>query len=486
MSDDEHDDERTRRIIGRSPAVAVPPFDALRRAPTRSARRSVAVTLATVIVAVAALYAGQAVSTFRQQQASPSAGVAAPSATTSSKVVLPQPILQPITRTSAAAQVAWLINYTLDSLPPLIGVDPSGTIVGRIDASLNDGRSFRSSDGALLALVANDHITTYSGLDGSRQRIYPRRPNGGVIDAAFSPDGQWLAVIAPESYVQVFDLRSGLSQTIPLVHDPNAATPGMSGTFNGPIWSTLVFSLDSKRLYTLVDWGGPMRVTSFDVTASGLVQAATALSGQGAQRFVSCDGPGLTARVVPGGQTLIAFCHYDGDVWLIDLRSLTLLADIRTGQTNPFEFSPIFTPDGQLVYVRGSTRISAVDVATRRVVGPAAAPATPDAPGPFSWLFGQANAGYIASTVPISPDGTKLYFSDGGGIKVLRIPDLKLIRQLASGLNLAEVWVSGDGKTVFATDAGHSLYVIPESGGSPVIVTLPGQNGGYFIASEHG
>jgi len=108
VSDEQHDDERLRRIIGRSPAVAVPPFDALRRAPKRSARRSIAVTLATVIVAVAALYAGQQLSTFRQQQATTPTGAAAPSATPTQKVVLPQPVPQPITRTGAAAQVAWI------------------------------------------------------------------------------------------------------------------------------------------------------------------------------------------------------------------------------------------------------------------------------------------------------------------------------------------------------------------------------------------
>jgi WD40 repeat protein len=486
MSDDQSEEERLRRIIGRPPAVAVPPFDALRRVPKRSARRSIGVTLATVIVAVAALYAGQQLSTFRQQQASPTTGVAAPSGTASGsptaspKVVLPQPVPQPVTRTSAAAQVAWLGTSAQDGTAELVGVDPRGAIVARMPWA--EGRPYRSADGTLIVVVADDHISAYSALDGSKQRTYPRQPTGGVIDVAFSPDGRWMAFIGSQAYVQVIDLRSGLTQTTPLATDPNAAMPGMSGSFTGPIWSTLVFARDSARLYTIVDWGGPLRLTAFTVTPTGLVQTATAVAGVGGARLPTCSGPGLAPRVLPDGRTLMAFCNYDGDVWLIDLATLTETADIRTGQTNPFEQVPIFTPDGQLVYLRSQSKLKAFDVHTRSVLGPVFAPKTTSDPGPFSWLFGQANAGYIAPTIPVSPDGTKLYWSGSGGIEVLRIPDLKLIAQLAPGLDLNEVWVSGDGKTLYATGSKNELYVIPEGGGAPIAVPVDGT----FFASEHG
>jgi WD40 repeat protein len=490
MSDEQRDDERMRRIMGRSQSVSVPPFEALRRASAGSPRRTIAVTLATVLVAIAALYAGRELSTFRQQQVAPSAGVAAPSATPSGsptaspKVVLPQPIPQPITRTSAAAQVAWIGTSAQDGTAQLIGVDPSGKIVARMPWS--EGRPYRSADGASMVIVADDHISVYSALDGSKQRTISRRETGSVIDVAFSPNGQWLALILSQQVaVQVIDLRSGLTQTTPLASDPNAATPGMSGTFSGPIWSTLAFARDSVHLYAIVDWGGPLRLTAFNVTPTGLVQTETVVSGQGGKTFPSCGGPGLAPRVLPDGKTLVAFCNYDGDVWAIDLATFTTIADVRTGQTNPFEQAPIFTPDGQLVYLRSQSKLKVVDLATRSVLGPVFAPKKTDDPGPFSWLFGQAYAGYIAPTVPVSPDGTKLYWSGSGGILVLRIPDLKLIAQLASGLDsLNEVWVSGDGKTLYATDFAKGLYVIPESGGAPINLPLPAQ--GIFFASEHG
>jgi len=339
VTDDQRDDDRMRRLMARSQPVSVPPFDALRPTPARSARRSIAVTLATVIVAVAVLYAGQQLSAFRQQQASPTTGVAAPSGTAdgkptaSPKVVLPQPVPQPVTRTSAAAQVAWLGTYAPDGTAELVGVDPTGAIVARLPWS---ARPYRSADGTLIVMVADDQITAYSTLDGSKRWTYPRKPAAGVIDVAFSPDGRWMALIAPQAFVQLIDLRTGSAQTTPLASDPNAATPGMSGSFSGPIWSTLVFARDSTRLYTIVDWGGPLRLTAFNVTPSGLVQTATAVGGNGAARLPTCSGPGLAPRVLPDGRTLMAFCNYDGDVWLIDLATLTEVDDIRTGQTNPF------------------------------------------------------------------------------------------------------------------------------------------------------
>jgi hypothetical protein len=93
----------------------------------------------------------------------------------------------------------------------------------------------------------------------------------------------------------------------------------------------------------------------------------------------------------------------------------------------------------------------------------------------------------------MSPDGLKLYAAASTGITVLRVPDLKPIGKLGESLRLNEVWVSGDGKTVFANsdyapggvDPGTGLYVMPESGGPPITVTLPLPID-RFIASEHG
>jgi WD40 repeat protein len=495
------DDQRMRGIMARSGAVSVPPFDALRRAPARSAGRSVAVTLATVLVAVAALYAGRELSTFRQQQVSPSAGVAGPTASASAtnRATLPQPIAQPITRTSPAAQVAWVSTSELVSPQErrtvLVGVDPAGRIVGRIDGSVDpfNYRTWRSADGATLVTIGDAVITAYSALDGTVQRRYAREPRDGVVDAVFSPDGRWIALIGSSAYVQVLDLRTGITQTTPLAHDPKPQTPGLTvapGVSLGLIWSTLAFTPDSTRLVTVVDWAGPLSVTAFDVTPTGLVQTARAVDGQGGKTFRGCAGPGLAPKVVAGGQTLVTYCHVDGSVTFIDLPTLTTSASVQADMRNPFWLAPIFTPDGQLLYLHQYPSfgdvMQVVDLRSHSLLGPVPTPTKVDQPGPFSWLFPVAYAGGTPSTVPVSPDGLKVYAAAKGAIAVLRVPDLKPLARLAEGYTLNEVWISGDGKTVYATDGGKGLLVIREDGsGQPITITLPAQVGG-FIASEHG
>ena len=500
MSDEQRDDERMRRILGRPASMAVPPFDALRRAPARSARRSIAVTTATVLVAVTALYAGRELSTFRQEQVSPSAGVARPTAKASAttKARLPQPIAQPITRTSPAAQVAWVSTSELVSPQErrtvLVGVDPAGKIVGRIDGSVDpfNYRAWRSADGAMLVTIGDAVITAYSALDGTIQRRYAREPRDGVVDAAFSPDGRWFALIGSAAYVQVLDLRTGVTQTTPLAHDPKPQTPGLTvapGVAIGLIWSTLAFTPDSKRLFTIVDWAGPLSVTAFDVTPTGLVQTARAVDGQSGKTFRGCGGPGLAPKIVGGGQTLVLYCHVDGSVTFIDLPTLTTSANVQADMRNPFWLAPIFTPDGQLLYLHQYPSfgdvMQVVDLRSHALLGPVPTPTKVDQPGPFSWLFPVAYAGGTPSTVPVSPDGLRLYSVGSVGITVLRVPDLKPIATLGAGFALSEVWISGDGKTVYATDRGKGLHVMPDGGGPVITVSMPVDIGG-FIASEHG
>jgi hypothetical protein len=480
MSDEQRDEERILQLLGRSQPVSVPPFESLRSASVRSARRSVAVTLVTVLVAVAALYAGRALSNYRQQ-ATPTAGVAAPTATATSsssaspKVVLPQPIRQPITRTSPAAQVAWVSTYGDAGQSSVIGIDPSGKFVGM----LGQGRYWRSADGSSLVGATDTAITVYSAADGVVERTFGRNPADAVADMAFTPDGRWLAFIGAGGYVQVVDLRTGLAQTMPLSR-PTAPTNG-SG-------STLLFSADSKHLYTIVDWSSP-RITAFDVTSTGLVQVASAVDGQGGQTLPGCAGPGLAPKVVGDGRTLVLYCHVDGSVGFVDLPTLTTIAIIHAEMKNPFWLAPIFTPDGQLLYLHQypafGDLMQVVDLRSRALLGPAPTPKKIEEPGLFSWLLPAAYAGGTPSTVPMSPDGLRLYAQASDGITVLRVPDLKPVAKLASGINVNEVWISGDGKTVYATDASRGLYVIPDGGGAPIVVKLPSLIGG-FVASEHG
>ena len=412
---------------------------------------------------------------------------------------LPQPIPQPITRTSAGAQVAWLWVRSPGQPPSLIAVDPQGRKAARLGQSTEPGMAgvygvWRSADGSAVFTVGSDQITAYSALDGKVQRTYSRAP-GAIVGDAFSPDGRWLAILSLKSdlELQLIDLQNGSSQVAPVAHDPNAKLPGMTcpgGCAGKVVWGMPVFAPDSAHLYTLTDWGGPLRVNSFSNDGGKLAQTATAVDGQQGRSFPACGGPAMAAKVIAGGQTLVAFCHFDGAVWFFDLRTLSNAGVVQSHQRNPFWLSPIFTPDGQLLYLHqwpgfGDT-MQVVDLTNRRLLGPVTTPTKPGQGGPFAGLITDAYAGGVASTVPVSPDGLKLYSATDDGVMVLRIPDLKPIAKLAAGLKASEVLISGDGQTIYATaDDGKRLVVMRADGSDQRSVTLPSAGSG-FIASEHG
>jgi WD40 repeat protein len=410
-------------------------------------------------------------------------------------VALPQPIPQPITRTSPAAQVAWFWTQSADRKRSLVGIDPSGNVAASFDDSVITlaTRFWRSADGASIYLAKDDRITAYSALSGKQERSYPK-PGGGIVDAAFSPDGHWLAMLTPgpDPRIELLDLRTGQTQSAALAHDPNAKLPGLSGQTAAAIWATLVFAPNpaAADLYVLMDWGGPVRITSFSLANDKLSQVGTAVDGQNGQQFASCVAPAVAARVVAAGGILAVFCHMDGAVSFFDLKTLTSLGVVRSVQPNPFWLSPVFTPDGQLLYLHqpgdfGDT-MQVIDLAARKLLGPVPTPTKIGDRGPFSWLLPVAYAGGVASTMPISPDGLKLYSDTADGIVVLRVPDLTPIAKLAPGVRIGEIWISGDGRTVYAsTSGGQSLVVAREDGSSVKVIPVTSDLIG-FIASEHG
>jgi WD40 repeat protein len=381
-----------------------------------------------------------------------------------------------------------------------VAVDPRGRLVAldRTTSSAGAGAYgvWRSADGSTIFAAGSDQITAYSALDGTIQRTYSRAP-GNVASNAFSPDGQWLAMLLVDSGVlrlQVIDLRSGSSQMVPAGHDPNANLPGTTcsggSCANKVAWGMAVFAPDSTRVYTLTDWGGPARLEAFSLEGDKLRKTAAAVDGQGGRKVPSCSAPAMTGRVVGGGKTLVTFCYMDGAVWFFNLDTLASSGEIRSKQPNPFWLSPIFTPDGQLLYLHqwpgfGDT-MQVIDLAHQKLLGPAPTPTKLDQSGPFAWLITNAHAGGRASTVPLSPDGLKLYAAEDHGVMVLRVPDLKPLALLAPAFPASEVWISGDGRTIYAisTDGKH-LLAMGDDGSHQKTVTFAEPTIG-FIASEHG
>jgi hypothetical protein len=405
-------------------------------------------------------------------------------------VAIPAQPPQAITRTSAAAQVAWL-----EVGASLVGYDPAGKRVATIPAVYPNAvdlyNVWRSPDGAEIFTAGPDNITAHDAATGTTIASY-RRPPGSIAGDAFSPDGHYLALLvngAADFRLQVIDLQAPGAQPPPffsIPHDQGAVTPGLSG---GGQWGTAVFGPDSTRLYTITDWGGPTRLTAFELSQGRPVQVASSVDGQAGKQLPSCDGPALVSKVVGDGGTMVGFCHSSGLVRFIDLRTLNLVASVNPQQGNPFWYSPIFTPDGKRLYLHQwpgfSDKMTMIDLVTRKLYGPAPTPQKTGLPGIFAGLFTDAYAGGVASTVPLSPDGLKLYSATPDGIMVLRVPDLQPLAKLAPGSSFSEVWVSGDGSLLYAiTEDGRTVTVMHSDGSQSHLIHLPGQ--GTFIASEHG
>lgn len=400
---------------------------------------------------------------------------------------LPQPRPQPVTRTSAAAQVAWIWLPTGQS-SSLVAFDSSGRQLGRLgSAGAPPGPygTWRSPDDSLIFGADADSVTAYKALNGQMVRTY-RRTSGDIVGDGFSPDGRYLALLlfnGGRLQLEAIDTSSGgLLGPVPVAHAPDAAMPGMQGPASA--WATAAFAADSLSLYTLSDWGAQPHISAFSVAGAALRQLGTA-----PVAVDSCAGPGTSIKVVDGGAAVAAFCHFSGAVWLLDSRTLGKVAVLHPLQSNPFAASPLFTPDGLILYVLEGQSIQAIDLHRQTLVGPAQI-SMHDGRGGLSLIASlfvtDAEAGWVASTVPIAPDGLKLYLAGSDGIMVLRIPDLKVITRLAPGLKAAEIWVSGDGRTLFATsDDGHSLVVIKADGSGTKSISLSTVVGG-FLSSEHG
>ena len=177
-------------------------------------------------------------------------------------------------------------------------------------------------------------------------------------------------------------------------------------------------------------------------------------------------------------------------MWFFDLANLVSSGVVWPKQPNPMWLSPIFTPDGHLLYLHqepgfGDT-MQVVDLSTHKLLGPFPTPTKLAQGGPFAWLITNASAGGVASTVPLSPDGLKLYSATDDGVMVLRVPDLKPIAKLAPGFKANEVWVSGDGGTIYAISYdGKQLLTMGDDGSHQKTMTFTNPPGG-FVASEHG
>ena len=369
-----------------------------------------------------------------------------------------------------AGLTAWLSEQA-----GFTGIDPNGQILTTIPAPA----MLRSVDGRRLYAIWSKAVYAYDAATGKAVQSITRRAGGTV--ATLSPDGRYLLVYdsGPSgATLEVIDLQAGRS----------AAMLAMGSVLpnEGPIY--LLADVQAAHIYVVTaDWIHPaLGVVAFDGTALRLEQHV--LDGQSGHAVPGCDGEGdpnsasgPPERLLPDGTAMVIVCPGDGLVSWFDLRTLTTVKQLRVHESNPFWLSPVFSPDGTMLYLHegGTGRITAVDLRQRAIVGTTVVKSVAQL-DPFSWvadrLFPPAFAGGIPRTAAISSDGGYLYvtgsFGGPGGIWAVHLPDLTPVRSFRNARG-AGMWLSGDGRTLYVSaDDGLSVSVLQLDTGAASTVHL--------------
>lgn len=374
----------------------------------------------------------------------------------------PRPFAAPGLLTDPAAQVAWVVARN-----QAVGTAPNGHFVGTIPGSFDLYLTYRSPDGKTIVGIDGGDVRVYDAATGALRRTI-QRPVSGVDQDAFSPDSRYLALLGSGS-VQLLDLESGNLSTAPA---PGGGGPGL-----------IVFHPDTvmPSLFVMTDtWNHP-RITVFGWHRGTLRKDQTFVTG-----MPSCHDPApLVTKFMPDGTTMAVFCHATGQLTLLPAFGGTRpVRVIDTHQPNPFWFWPVFSPDGEFLYLHDqfSETVTKVDLEQRKV----AAPVNEKQPDSFlgqvaELLIPNAEAGGIGSTAPISPDGRYLYLPQPNGLLVVDTTTLKPVARLLAGHPVHEVWLSGNGRYVYALIDSN---VVQLAGDSHAGIILVGAE--RFLASAHG
>ena len=387
------------------------------------------------------------------------------------------PVKAPIVSTSPTApivagpgaNIAWITSqqssgnaYTGDIVT---GVDPSGHVVGRINAR----DELRSPDGSHLYALAEGRIDVYSAVDGHKEQTIALQPVSFGLPM-LSADGRYLAVVG-SSLLQLVDLSAGRSIAstsigapgygVPVIVDANAAHVYVVAT------TIEKFAFDGTTLRF------EQRKTGHTLACDGLVVGGANSAG------------GLPFRVLGDGRTLVAFCPSDGRVTWFDLVAMTVTHEVRISQNNPFWVSPVFSPDGNTLYLHegGTGALHVIDLVQRKIVTSTKVAAADI--NPLAWLRSllvtDAYAGGIPRTAAVSPDGTWLYAVGSGGVALVHLPDLAVKGHWLPDVSFDSVWVSADGETVYLLGPGDQLRVLRKDGSQVAKLTLPASTFGFIV-----
>src|SRR6266513_3244324 len=256
-----------------------------------------------------------------------------------SRVAPPGVTTAPTTPSMSApgANVAWVTSqqasggfYTGDVVS---GIDPTGHVVGQINAQ----NELRSPDGSQLYALSDGGVDVFSAVDGHKeQTISLSSTNLGV--QMLSPDGRYLAVVGGSpSTLQLIDLSIGRAVASTAIESPSYGIPVIVGAHAEHVYvvgTTIArFTFDGSRLRV------EQRTAGHTLACDGLVAGGSNSAG------------GLSFRVLADSRTLVAFCPMNGAVDWVDLAQMTLTHEVLVPQRNPFWVSPVFSSDGNTLYL---------------------------------------------------------------------------------------------------------------------------------------
>jgi hypothetical protein len=282
-----------------------------------------------------------------------------------------------------------------------------------------------------------------------------------------SADGRYFAVVGgTPSTLQLIDLSAGRSVASTNVDKPAYGVPLIVGAQAQHVY--VVGTIIAKFAFDGTTLRLEQRTTGHTLACNGLVVGGANSAG------------GLPFRVLADGRTLVAFCPGDGRVTWFDLVTMTVTHEVAVPQNNPFWVSPVFSPDGNTLYLHegGTGALHAVDLVHQKIKS--AKVATADM-NPLAWLGSllvtDAYAGHISRTVAVSPDGAWLYavgaFGAPRGMTLVHLPDLAVKGRWLPDVSLDSVWVSADGQTIYLLENGDQLRVLRSDGVQVAKLALP-------------
>ena len=351
------------------------------------------------------------------------------------------------------------------------GIDPTGHVVGTINAR----DELRSPDGSLLYALVDRGLDIYSAVDGHKEQTIPLLPVSFGLPM-LSADGHYFAVAGSSpSSLQLVDLVAGR-----VVASTNVGLPA----FGVPV----IIGEQAQHVYVV---GPTIAKFAFDGTTFRLEQHTTG-------HTLACDGlvvgginsaGGLPFRVLADGRTLVAFCPSDGRITWFDLVAMTLVHEAQIGQRNPFWVSPVFSSDGNSLYLYegGTGELHVIDL-LHQTVAKSTKVASAGA-NPLAWLGSllvtDAYAGGIDRTAALSPDGNWVYaigdFGGPSGVSLVHLPDLAVKGRWLPGASLNSVWASADGRTIYLLENGDRVRVLRSDGSQVVKLTLPANSFGFIV-----